>query len=278
MPGPSPRRSDSSPPRPTPVATTTDPVAPGSEPFSSPGHGPRADVGVLLCHGFPGSPGSLRAWAEHLAAAGHQVRLPLLPGHGTRWPDANRTTFDDWLGAVTAELQDLTSRCRSVVVVGLSMGGTLTLRLAELYPTAMAGIVLVNPSVMTLRKDAALLPLLRWVLPAYPGIIGSIAKPGVVEPGYRVIPVKAMYSLSRAWPVVRADLPRVVAPTLLLHSRVDPVVEPENSQVVLDGIAATDVTTVVLERSLHVATMDHDAELIFTAADEFIARVTAVGP
>lgn len=249
---------------------------PSSEPFSAPGHGEHADVGVLLCHGFPGTPGSLRAWADHLAAAGYQVRLPLLPGHGTRWQDANRTGFDDWLAAVTAELQDLTTRCRAVVVVGLSMGGTLTLRLAELYPTAMAGIVLVNPSVMTLRKDAALLPLLRWVLPAYPGIVGSIAKPGVTEPGYRVIPVRAMYSLSRAWPVVRADLPRVVAPTLLLHSRVDPIVEPENAEVVRDGVGSADVTTVVLENSLHVATMDFDAELIFATADEFIARVTAV--
>ena len=258
---------------PVAAAPTT---ADGYAPFRSDGHGTRADVGVLLCHGFPGAPGSLRDWAEHLAAQGYQVRLPLLPGHGTHWSDANRTGFDDWLGAVTAELQDLTVRCGSVVVAGLSMGGTLTLRLAELYPTAMAGIVVVNPSVTTLRKDAKLLPLLRWVLPAYPGIVGSIAKPGVVEPGYRVIPVRAMYSLSRAWPVVRADLPRIVAPTLVLHSRIDPIVEPVNSQIVLDGVGATDTTSVVLENSRHVATMDYDADLIFTTADAFIERVTAV--
>ena len=89
---------------------------------------------MLLCHGFTGAPGSMRPWADHLVAEGYTVRLPLLPGHGTRWQDANRTTFDDWLGAVTAALQELTRPCRAVVVVGLSMGGTLTLRLAELYP------------------------------------------------------------------------------------------------------------------------------------------------
>ena len=140
---------------------------------------------------------------------GYSVRLPLLPGHGTRWQDANRTTFDDWLAEVTREFQELTSTCRAVVVCGLSMGGTLTLRLAELYPDAMAGIVLVNPSVLTLRRDAKwLLPWLRYVSPAYPGIIGDIAKPGVVEPGYKYIPTKAAYSLSRAWPVVRAGICR----------------------------------------------------------------------
>jgi carboxylesterase len=159
------------------------------------------------------------------------------------------------------------------------MGGTLTLRLAELYPDALAGIVLVNPSVLTLRKDAKyLLPVLRYFVPAYPGIIGDIAKPGIEEPGYKYIPVKAMYSLSRAWPVVRADLPKITVPVLLLHSRVDHIVEPVNAQVIHDEISSTDITDTVLERSYHVATLDYDAELIFTSSVEFIEKVTAGVP
>lgn len=237
------------------------------------------DVGVLLCHGFPGAPGSMRPWADHLVEHGYTVRLPLLPGHGTKWQDANRTTFDDWLGEVTAALQELSARCRAVVVCGLSMGGTLTLRLAELYPDAMAGIVLVNPSVLTLRKDAKyLLPVLRYVVPAYPGIIGDIAKPDVVEPGYKYIPVKAMYSLSQAWKVVRAELPKVTAPMLLMHSRVDHIVEPVNAEVIRAEVASTDIIDVELERSYHVATLDHDAELIFSSSVEFIEKVTASLP
>ena len=237
------------------------------------------DVGVLLCHGFPGAPGSLRPWADRLVAEGYSVRLPLLPGHGTRWQDANRTTFDDWLGAVTAALQELTASCRAVVIGGLSMGGTLALRLAELYPDAMAGIMLVNPSVLTLRKDATyLLPTLRHILPAYPGILGDIAKPNVVEPGYKWMPVKATNSLSKAWPIVRRDLPKVTTPVLLLHSRVDHVVEPVNAQIVRDEVSSADVTDIVLERSYHVATLDYDAELIFTLSVEFIEKVTASLP
>jgi carboxylesterase len=250
-------------------------VDPGRTAFRHDG----GDVGVLLIHGFPGAPGSMGEWAQHLVAEGYTVRVPLLPGHGTRWQDANRTTFDDWLAAVTANLQELTENCRAVVVCGLSMGGTLTLRLAELYPDAMAGIVLVNPSVMTLRKDGKyLLPVLRYLLPAYPGIIGDIAKPDVVEPGYKYLPVKAMYSLSQAWKVVRRDLSKVTAPVLLLHSRVDHVVEPVNSVIVRESISSTDINEIVLERSHHVATLDYDAELIFASSVEFIEKVTAALP
>lgn len=238
-----------------------------------------SDIGVLLCHGFPGAPGSMRDWADRLVDAGYTVRLPLLPGHGTRWPDANRTTFDDWLAEVTRAFQELRSSCRAVVICGLSMGGTLTLRLAELYPDAVDGIVLVNPSVMTTRWDAKLLlPWLWRVVPAYPGIIGDIAKPGVVEPGYKYIPTKAAYSLSKAWPVVRADLPKISAPVLLLHSTIDHIVEPENARIVRSEIGSTDVTVIELTRSYHVATMDHDAELIFATSVEFIEKVTASLP
>ena len=235
-----------------------------------------SDIGVLLCHGFPGAPGSLRGWADHLVDAGYTVRLPLLPGHGTKWSDANRTTFDDWLAEVTRAFQELRATCRAVVICGLSMGGTLTLRLAELYPDAVDGIVLVNPSVMTTRWDAkVLLPWLWRVLPAFPGIIGDIAKPGVTEPGYKYIPTKAAYSLSKAWPQVRADLPKVTAPVLLLHSTVDHIVEPENADIVRAEVGSSDVAAIELTRSYHVATMDHDAELIFTSSVEFIEKVTA---
>ncbi|MDT4933686.1 MAG: carboxylesterase, partial [Pseudonocardiales bacterium] len=67
-----------------------------AEPFSADG-GP---VGVILSHGFTGTPASMRPWAQHLAAAGYTVRLPLLPGHGTSWQETNRTRWQDWYGAI----------------------------------------------------------------------------------------------------------------------------------------------------------------------------------
>lgn len=233
------------------------------------------EVGVLLCHGFTGSPQSMRPWAEHLAAAGYTVRLPLLAGHGTRWQDANRTTFADWLATVEASLAELVGRCRAVVVCGLSMGGTLTLRLAQLHPELINGIVLVNPSILSLRKDLRWLPVLKYVVPSRAGIGSDIADPAVAEDGYQRTPLKALDSLRRAWTVVRAGLPAVRLPVLLFRSATDHVVEPENSRVLLATLGSTDVTDIVLERSFHVATLDYDAPEIFAHSVRFIERVTA---
>ena len=75
-------------------------VRPGTEPFRHDG----GSTGVLLCHGFTGSPASLRPWGEHLADEGHTVSLPLLPGHGTDWRELALTRWPDWYTAVEREL------------------------------------------------------------------------------------------------------------------------------------------------------------------------------
>ncbi|MFJ4940988.1 alpha/beta hydrolase, partial [Streptomyces pseudovenezuelae] len=118
------------------------PVLPGAEPFRHEG----GEAGVLLCHGFTGSPQSLRPWAQHLAEHGLTVSLPLLPGHGTRWQDMALTGWQDWYAEVDRELRALTERCTSVFVAGLSMGGTLALRLAAKHGDAVRGVVVVNPA------------------------------------------------------------------------------------------------------------------------------------
>ncbi len=230
-------------------------------------------AGILLCHGFTGGPPSLLPWAERCAAAGFTVRLPLLPGHGTSWQQLNRTGFADWLGAVTRELTELSERCRAVVVGGLSMGGTLALRLAELHPELLAGLVLVNPAVMSLRREMVAVPVLKHLVPSLKGIADDIAMPGRSEYGYTRTPLRALDQLRTGWVATRTALPSITAPVLLLHSRVDHVVEPENSRLILDRIASTDVTEIVLERSYHVATLDYDAELIFDESVAFVRRV-----
>jgi len=245
------------------------PVMPGAEPFHHDG-GP---IGALLCHGFTGTPQSLRPWAEHLAAAGVTVRLPRLPGHGTSVAEANLTFWEDWYAELDRHLTQLKQRCDDVFVMGLSMGGTLAIRLAEERGPDVAGLVLVNPSLLTKRPDRFLLPVLRWVAPTWQGIASDIKKQGSVELAYDRIPVKAAYQLSRLWLTTRTDLARVTQPILVFRSTEDHVVEPDSSALLRERVSSTDVREVLLEDSYHVATLDNDASIIFEGSLDFVRRL-----
>ncbi|MDT0444069.1 alpha/beta hydrolase [Streptomyces johnsoniae] len=244
-------------------------LLPGAGPFTHDG----SATGVLLCHGFTGSPQSLRPWAEHLAARGLTVSLPLLPGHGTRWQDLQRTGWQDWYAAVDRELRQLTERCEHVFVCGLSMGGALALRLAARRGPAVSGVVVVNPAVTFPRLQGYALPVLRHLVPSTKGLISDIAKEGVLETGYDRVPLHAAHSVRSLFSRVREELPQVTQPLLLLRSRVDHVVPVGDSAVVRAAVSSTDVTEHVLEFSFHVATLDRDAERIFQETDAFISRL-----
>ncbi|MGH3518167.1 MAG: alpha/beta hydrolase [Haloechinothrix sp.] len=248
------------------------PVVPGAEPFA---HDGSPDVGVLLCHGFTGTPASMRPWGAHLARSGCTVRGPRLPGHGTTWQEMNRTRWQDWYGCVRSEITELLATCSSVFMFGQSMGGTLTLRIAQEFGDQIAGIALVNPSVLSLRRDMALLPVLSRFVPSVAGLGGDIAKPGAKELTYPRTPLRAAASLVELWKVVRQDLHKVTQPILLLHSLVDHVVEPVNSRVVAAGVSSADITDVILRNSFHVATLDYDAPLIFEQSVRFIEQARA---
>ncbi|HSA52775.1 MAG TPA: alpha/beta fold hydrolase [Yinghuangia sp.] len=248
-------------------------ILPGAEPYHRDG-GP---IGFLLTHGFTGTPQSLRPWAEHLAAAGLSVSLPLLPGHGTRWQDMQLTTWQDWYAGVERAFDNLRTRCEQVFVGGLSMGGTLALRLAEQRGDEVAGLVLVNPSVHGDDPRLKALPVLKHLVPSMPGIGSDIRKEGAAELAYARMPLKPLHSLTKLWQLVQADLPQVTQPVLLFRSFRDHVVAPANSETVLARISSTDVTAELLSDSYHVATLDNDADRVFTGSLEFVRRLTTLG-
>ncbi|MEE1928706.1 alpha/beta fold hydrolase [Streptomyces sp. TRM 70351] len=246
------------------------PLLPGCEPVR---HDGSADTGVLISHGFTGSPQSVRPWAQYLADRGLTVSVPLLPGHGTRWEDLQITGWQDWYAAVDHEVHALRRRCRQVFVAGLSMGGTLALRLAAKHGDAISGVAVVNPAMTFPRLQGYGLPVGRYLVRSTRGITSDIRKEGPREIGYTRVPLHAAHSLRALLRLVSGELPQVTQPLLVLHSRVDHVVPPGDSALVLGSVSSTDVTETVLERSYHVATLDHDAERIFADSYAFITRL-----
>ncbi|MEU8649063.1 alpha/beta fold hydrolase [Streptomyces sp. NPDC048737] len=245
------------------------PVLPGAEPYRHEG----GEVGILLCHGFTGSPQSLRPWARHLAGHGLTVSLPLLPGHGTRWEDMALTGWPDWYAEVDRELRVLRERCARVFVAGLSMGGALALRLAARHGDAVEGVVVVNPANRVHGLSARALPVARHLVRTTRGIVSDIAKEGALEVGYDRVPLHAAHSLRTFLRLVDGELPQVTQPLLLLRSVRDHVVPAADSARILSRVSSTDVTEVLLEQSCHVATLDHDADRIFEETLTFIGRL-----
>jgi carboxylesterase len=231
-------------------------------------------VGVLLSHGFTGSPASVRPWGERLAAEGYAVTVPRLPGHGTTWQDMNTTTWRQWYGEVERAFDGLQDRCDDVVVGGLSMGATLSLLLAAERGSDVAGIVSVNVSVDNRDPRRFAAPVIKRLFGSFAGIADDIKKPGVTESGYDRLPLKAAHELLRLYAHLRPLLPQVTQPLLLLRSREDHVADPGSHDKVLTSVSSRDVTEVTLEESYHVATLDNDAPLIEAESLAFIERVT----
>lgn len=243
------------------------PLLPGAEPFS---HDGTTGIGVVVSHGFTGMPESMRPWAQYLADAGYSVRLPLLPGHGTAWQDANKTTWHDWYGAIRAAYEDLASSNSQVFACGLSMGGTLVTKLAEDLGDAISGLVLVNVAYGTRRFDAKFAKYISWAVKSMPPIASDIKKPGVTEPGYDRLPVKAAVSLQQLWADVVPNLGKVTAPIRYYHSAEDHVVDTLSGELLHKGAVNTTLEEIALPNSYHVATMDNDADTIFAGSVQFI--------
>jgi len=258
------------------------PARPDREPWSFQGVGARARTGILLVHGFTGSPVSLRPLGELLATRGFAVELPRLPGHGTTWREMLPTRYDDWRGEVVRMAKLLGSRTDKVVLVGLSMGGTLALDVASSGDVTPAGVVAINAQILDRKGIVVKLgPWLEKILPVVPAAAAGlrsndIAKPGAGEQAYGWVPSAAGNSLLRALPRVRAQVERLTCPALIAYSRQDHSVSPENSKRLLGLLRTADLTELVLERSYHVATLDYDLELIEERVTAFADRVPAL--
>ena len=246
---------------------------PDHSPFSSAptGDGPR--IGVVLSHGFTGSPHGLRSWAQSLADAGFAVRMPLLPGHGTSWQELARTRWTQWHAALDEAYLELDAQCGQVFAAGLSMGGALALRIAATRP--VSGVILVNPGLVIDDPRAPLAGILKLVLKSTPAIANDILKPGMDEGAYPRTPVAAAHELNKMFKDTVRLLPRVTAPVRVFRSTVDHVVSDSSIVALRRGLVNAPLTLTALENSYHVATLDNDAEEIFRGSADFIRTVLA---
>ncbi|HSZ83550.1 MAG TPA: alpha/beta fold hydrolase, partial [Polyangia bacterium] len=226
----------------------------------------------------------VRPLAEAFGRAGFSVEAPLLAGHATLAALA-RSTWSDWLASAERALDALQARAagRPVAICGFSMGGLLALRLARLHPDRVAALVVMGTPLRLRRfqvgavRAVARLPVDfgRWSAASIPKPDGSdISIPAMRHgnPGLQAFPIAALKQLFDLMDVVRADLPSVRAPTLVVHGRLDHVVPMDDSLELTGSLGAAVIERLWLERSFHVVGLDVDAAQLTDAATKFVSR------
>ncbi|MCK6207933.1 alpha/beta fold hydrolase [Bacillus infantis] len=240
------------------------PVLNGAEPFYFEG----GRTGILVSHGFTGSTQSMRPLGEAYAKAGYTVCGPRLKGHGTHYEEMEQTQYSDWIASIEEGFQWLKERCDDIFVTGLSMGGTLTLYMAEKHSEIKA-IIPINAAVeISDMEGAAALQDARFL-----DAIGSdIKKADVKELAYEKTPVKSIGEIVQLMELVKGGLADIECPALIFVSSEDHVVPPDNSRLILDRISSKDKKLITMENSYHVATLDNDQQLIIDETLAFIKK------
>ncbi len=240
-------------------------IIPGAEPFLIKG----GSRGILLVHGFTGSPAEMRLLGEHLGGLGFTVLGIRLPGHGTTVEEMESTDWRHWYRAVVDGWYLLNGLCNEINAVGLSMGGLLSLKLAANYP--LARVVSLSAPIFLVNRQIFFLPLYRL----FRRFVPKKQRDYDVDPkyfvGYDQTPLTSLSSLLELIRSMEADLPQITCPILVMQSRREHTVRPESASFIYERVTAQHKELFWLEKSGHVITVDIEREVVFKKVTEFLA-------
>lgn len=254
-------------------------IIPTTEPFFF--QGDSSKPACLLIHGFTGAPKEMRWMGEYLNQQGYTCLGVRLAGHATDPEDMIRSRYTDWMTSVEDGYHLLRGVTDHIFLVGLSMGGVLSLLMSTCLASRVQGVIAMSTP-YKLRDDARL----RHI-----GLISKTVKymPKSNEaPGsgwfdkdawkdhisYPRNPVRSIGELNKLLGEMRAALPKINVPVLLIHSKDDRYVLPENMELIYADLKnVSDKTKLYITGSGHVVTRDAARHQVFESALEFFQRV-----
>jgi carboxylesterase len=234
-------------------------------------------VGCLLTHGFTGSPFEMRELGEYLAERNLTILCRPLPGHGTTPHEMIKTNWYDWYRASVENLEELSSRCEKVFLCGMSMGGTLSLHMAAHYTSRynIAGVATYGAPIYLKHILLPLVPIVKKFIKYKPSSGSDVADPVACaqQQSYDRTPFECIISLLELLAHVKHDLQDISIPALMIQSKRDNTVDPQNVHLIHKLLGSKDKTLVEVDKSYHVITVDYDKELVMENTYEFIKRV-----
>ncbi len=244
-------------------------IIPTAEPFFFPGN----RTGCLLVHGFTGAPKEMRWMGEYLASKGYSVLGVRLAGHATQPDDMLRVRWRDWVTSVEDGYDLLKGATDQIFVMGLSMGGILSLLFAAQHP--VSGVVAMStPYALPDDPRLPFIKVLSWLQPKVHKGPPDWRNPDAAKDhvDYPYHPTRAIGELRDLLREMRLALPNVKVPVLLIHSRLDAGVSPRNAEQILAHLGTQDKQLLWVENSGHVITREPDRQVVFKAAEDFIEK------
>ncbi len=251
-------------------------IIPTAEPFLLPGQ-PNQPA-CLLIHGFTGAPKEMRWMGEYLNQQGFTCLGVRLTGHATRPEDMIRARYTDWIASVEDGYHLLRGLSQDIFLVGLSMGGVLSLLMSTRLDVRGA-VAMSTPQLLPLDYPIWVMKALSKVMPYQPKS-KELPDSGWFDPeawkdhvSYPENPVRSGAELKQLVNEMNAALPQVNVPVLLIHSKDDTYVPPENMPRIYERLGARDKEMLWVSGSGHVVTRDAARGQVFEAAAAFIHRV-----
>jgi carboxylesterase len=240
----------------------------GAEPFLLPG----GNAGVLLIHGFTGSPSEMRLAGEYLNSEGFTVLAPRLYGHGSTIDELSKTNWKYWYASAEDGYHMLKGMCGEIVVAGLSMGALLGLKLCTEYP--ITKVVSLSAPIYIADKRIYMLPLAKMFREYVPKRHWQMRRQSLSEDekyliGYDQTPLKSLSSLLELISQTKDLLPEIKTPVLLIQSENEHTVEPRSAQYIYDNLGSMDKQIVWLKKAGHVVTLGIERQLVFETMGKF---------
>lgn len=242
-----------------------------ASPFDLGGTPDRATPAVLCIHGLTGTPYEVRPLGAALAARGFRAYGPCLPGHDTTPEDLSALPYSAWLDAVEGDLRTLSAQHDKVCVVGLSLGGLLTLALAA--RGGADAVVAIGTPLRFASPIPQLLPFAKYLMPMLRKRGGSDIREEAARarhPGYDAMPLRSVHELVKLQRVVKDGLGKIRVPALIAHGIHDGTANPRDARTIHQAIAGSEL--LLLEQSGHVVPVDHDGPQLAEAVADFIEK------
>jgi carboxylesterase len=243
-----------------------------------PARATRRPAGVVLIHGFNGTPGDMAELGARLARHGYGVHVVRLPGHAGRLSEMAAATWTDWHTAAVAAAQRALARYDRVIVVGHSLGGALALAVAAEEPR-IAGVVSLCPPCQPRRRLPETVGVLQRFVRYVPAVRYDVNRTWADRwqlnrtHAYDWVPLSTVQSLCEGLATLRDRLPAVRSPALVVCSRHDHVVPMEDGVEAYLCLGSAHKDLVVLSRSFHLVLQDCQSELVMERVRRFCAGV-----